>query len=176
VKLFCGMLYSDPAVLEAALEALGARYGAADHRSDPMPFTATEFYAPEMGGSLYRVFTSYRDLIDPAGLPGVKLETNRIEQSLREGRGGAGRPVNLDPGYLSASKIVLASTKNYAHRLYLGDGIYGEIEFFFKRQGIACLEWTYRDYRSEAYHRIFLEIRRTYLEQIKDWTPPPRTA
>jgi len=171
VKLFCGILFLEQDACEEAISLMELGYGPADVRTESLPFTATNYYSEEMGHPLFRVFVSFETLIQPGLLPDIKLETNRIEKTLREKTGAAGRPVNLDPGYLSAYQIVLASTKNYAHRIFLRDGIYGEIEFFFKREGIRCLEWTYPDYRSEKYHRIFLRIRSIYLKQIKNWVP-----
>jgi len=172
VKLFCGILFKSEMDLEAAVEAMKDRYGGVDFRSAAASFDATDYYTPEMGRPLKRIFISFETLIHPGTLPEVKLETNRLEKHFRIRSRAPGRPVNLDPGYLSASKIVLASTKNYAHRFFLQDGIYGEIEFFFKRKGIQCLDWTYPDYRSDAYHRMFLEIRRKYLNQMKNWKAP----
>jgi hypothetical protein len=80
---------------------------------------------------------------------------------------GSRRRINLDPGYVDLSKLVLATTKNHQHRLYLGQGVYGEVTLRFTRKSFRPWEWTYPDYRSEHYVQFFNEVRNTYLEQLR---------
>lgn len=75
------------------------------------------------------------------------------------------RPMNLDPGYIAPSKLVLASTKDYSHRIYLDDGVYGEVTLLFQQGAWRQFEWTYPDYRTPAYHEFFARVRSRLLEQ-----------
>jgi hypothetical protein len=119
-----------------------------------------------MGPNLLREFLSFRDLIPPDRIAAIKRETNGIEQELASAlKAPAPRPVNLDPGYLSASKVVLATTKDYAHRLYLADGIYAEVTLNYCDGRWQPRPWTYPDYRTDAYAGFFAQMRKLYLEQ-----------
>jgi len=168
VKLFVGMLAARAEWLDRAAERLAARYGEVDLVSGTLPFSFTRYYEHEMGANLLRRFVSFRELIAPDRLPTIKRQANDLEQELAASLGAAvPRPVNLDPGYLAAGKIVLATTKDYSHRLYLGEGIYGEATLHFLKGRWEPWPWTYPDYRSESYATFFLDLRRRYLEQLK---------
>jgi hypothetical protein len=114
-----------------------------------------------MGSPLFRQFYLYTPPFNRERLPDVKLLTNRLEQ---EAAGqldlGVERPLNLDPGYLSPSKLVLASTKDHAHRVYLRDGIYAEVTLYYQKKSYRSWPWTFPDYASETYIRIFNEARK----------------
>jgi hypothetical protein len=107
-------------------------------------------------------------LIDPAGLADIKLRTNAIEERYRDGRWGVERPINLDPGYLELGKLVLASTKNHFHRIFLRDGIYAEVTLYYRDKAFQPFEWTFPDYRSAGYQQFFLDARRVYYHQIHE--------
>jgi len=164
VKLVASLLATGPTVLEKARAALSARLGAIDFQSDVLPFHQTDYYTPEMGTGLVRQVVTFAALALPSDLPAAKVVTNDIEQSMAvAGR----RTANLDPGYLTQAKLVLATTKDYAHRLYLGQGIYGEVTLVFRGGRFRPWPWTYPDYSSEEYCRLFEEIRARYRSQLK---------
>jgi hypothetical protein len=77
------------------------------------------------------------------------------------------RTINLDPGYICASRLVLATTKDFSHRIYLRDGIYAEASLMFQKNGISVFPWTYPDYQSEQYRPMLLAMRERYMEQKK---------
>ena len=163
VKAFVGLLTARLSLLPEVEELLRERLGPIDVESETVDFDCTRYYEKEMGPGLKRRFLGFDRLVDPAALVEMKLLTNEFERALsEEGR----RPVNLDPGYLSAARVVLASTKDHAHRLYLGKGIYGEITLVYQDRGFQALPWTYPDYRSEPYQEFFRRLRRAYLAQI----------
>jgi len=163
-KLFCGMIAVDEAVLQEAERLLAARFGPIELRSPVIPFSFTDYYRAEMGEALLRRFVSFEGAMDPGRLAAVKTDTNRIEKKMAVHDAGiTRRRVNLDPGYVTAAKVVLATTKNNAHRIYLGDGIYAEITVGLCRKGPRCHEWTYPDYRTETYGRFFMDVRRALL-------------
>ena len=163
VKTFVGMLTARLSVMPRVSSLLQERLGPIDIESDTLDFNYTRYYEEEMGPGLKRRFLGFRHLAPPERLVRVKFFTNELEQILaEEGK----RLVNLDPGYLTAAKVVLVSTKDHAHRLYLGSGIYGEVTLVYQDRRFQILPWTYPDYRSEVYHKFFKQLRTAYLAQI----------
>ena len=166
VKLLVGLLARDEAWLAAAEARLTAAFGAVDLASGLIPFDFTDYYAPEMGAGLMRKFITHNDFIAPGGLAAIKVATNAMETELAQELDAAvARPVNLDPGYLDGSKLVLATTKDRAHRIYLGRGIHAEVTLTWHRGAWRPTPWTYRDYQSEPYLAFFTKARVRYLEQ-----------
>jgi hypothetical protein len=167
VKLFVGALVSESRLIPAVEERLSADYGPVDHRSEVIPFDFTDYYRDETGDSILRVFFSFERLIEAEQLPEIKRRCNILERAFCEETTLVKRPVNLDPGYLENSKVVLASTKNFYHRMYLGSGIFGEVTMHFKNSGFQFFPWTYPDYQSSGYQTFFLELRRIYRNQLR---------
>src|SRR5437667_12414826 len=132
VKLFMGVLVSDLKVIPHIEERLHSEAGPTDHQSDIIPFRFTDYYNHEMGGAIDRVFFSFERLIEADRLPEIKRSTNRIGAEFATGSMVVKRPLNLDPGYIEHAKVVLAPTKNFYHRMYLGNGIFGEVTMHFK--------------------------------------------
>ena len=166
VKLIVGMITAVPDLLPAVHQSLSEQFGRIDFASDLLPFDYTTYYEPEMGKDLKRQFASFEPLIAPDELAPAKCFSNAVECEFATDDGG-GRRINLDPGYVSAAKLVLASTKDHAHRIYLQDGIYAEITLKFYHKTFQPWEWTYPDYRTPAYIDIFNHIRCIYMEQLK---------
>jgi hypothetical protein len=167
VKLFVGVLASKRSLIPEIEERLSARYGAVDHRSEIVPFDFTDYYEKEMGVSIDRVFFSFEGLIQADQLPEIKRQTNTLETDFADRATGVARPVNLDPGYLENAKVVLASTKNFYHRIYLGQGIFGEVTMRFSNNTYQFFPWTYPDYQSEDYVEFFMRARQIYRSQLK---------
>ena len=168
VKLFCGILAAEAGLLPAARRALADAYGALDHASEPLPFEFTDYYGPEMGPRLLRQFVSFRNPIAPHRIAEIKRHTHALERDFAVERSGAlCRRVNLDPGYLTPAKLVLATTKDFAHRICLDDGIYAEVTLNFDRYGCRFHPWTYADFRSEPCTRFFAALRQEFMEQQK---------
>lgn len=171
VKLFCGILVDGGRhdVLNGVRSELCHQFGEIDFASDPVAFDFTDYYRDEMGDGLLRYFFSFRELMDPGELPAVKLWTNALELRYAVERDGRSRRrVNLDPGYITPAKLVLATTKDFSHRLYLGHGIYAEVTLSFSREGVQSHAWTYRDYSSGAYDAFFLDVRRSVQDAQAD--------
>jgi hypothetical protein len=170
VKLIIGCIFKEAAAYQRAKSILEKRFGPVDFESAILDFTHTDYYEREFGSRLKRSFISFKKLIAPDALAAIKNATNRIEKKLSKNNL---RRVNLDPGYLTLSKFILATTKDYTHRIYLGKGIYAEVTLFYKDKGFKTWEWTYPDYRSNAYIEIFNRIRALYAGQIKNATTVP---
>ena len=163
-KLICGLIYRDAAVRDEALQRLQAEFGAVEDRSPEYPFTFTDYYRAEMGDGLIRQFVSFRGWLDPAALADAKRATNRIEREFAEKSGETFlRRVNLDPGYITAAKFVLATTKDFSHRVYLRDGIHAEVTLQFGSAGPRVQPWTYPDFASGVYSDFLMLVRRRVL-------------
>jgi hypothetical protein len=128
--------------------------------SDQFEFTETDYYTPAMGADLKKQFLVFERLADPGALASIKCDTNRWEAEYATlGRHSEPRPLNLDPGLLTPAKLVLASTKDHAHRIYLRDGIFAEVTLVYRQGQWQALEWTYPDYRRDDYQQFFTSCR-----------------
>jgi hypothetical protein len=166
-KLVMPVLISRPELKEALLQDLTAAFGPRDFLSQELEFTFSRYYDEEMGTPIRRFFVAFRKLLEPERLAEVKILTGTLEDRFRsQGK----RCINLDPGLLSLSRFILASTKDSSHRIPLVRGIYAEITLMFERGDYRPLEWTYPDYRSPAYRRILKQIRTLYRQQLRQ--PP----
>jgi Domain of unknown function (DUF4416) len=167
VKLFAGILMSHTRLLPEIEQRLVAAYGPIDHRSEVLPFDFTDYYESEMGDIIDRVFFSFERLIEADQLPEIKRQTNQLETEMSPAFPSVKRPVNVDPGYIEQAKVILASTKNFYHRMYLGGGVFGEVTMHFKNNTYQFFPWTYPDYQSKDYQEFFLRIRQIYRSQLK---------
>ncbi|MDD5156105.1 MAG: DUF4416 family protein [Candidatus Omnitrophica bacterium] len=164
VKLVIGLIFKDINIYARAKQLLEVRFGPVDFESQVLDFNYTDYYEKELGRSLKRAFISFKKLILPQHLPAIKIIANRLETRLSLDKS---RRINIDPGYLELPKFVLATTKDYSHRIYLGSGIYAEITLFYKGGSFCPAEWAYPDYRTDAYIQIFNKIREIYAQQVK---------
>lgn len=167
VKLVMSFLYGQEVDFREAAQAVMEKYGPFDLVSEPLPFDFTNYYEPEMGQNLQRRLVSFFPLISPESLREIKLWTNELEKRWLNDR--RGRRVNIDPGYLAAAKFILATGKDYSHRIYLGQGIYGDLTLLFKKGNFQPLPWTYPDYASPPLLGLLNLLRRRYLWQIKHY-------
>ncbi len=163
VKLITGLLFTDIEKYSAVKNSLSRLFGTIDFESEELDFTYTSYYNEEMGPGIKRAFLSFERLVDLENICGVKIKTNRIEkQTLKLGK----RTINIDPGYLNLAKLVLFSTKDYSHRIYLDKGIFAESTLAYKDNSFDFWPWTYPDYKSAEYTNIFRSIRAIYKKQI----------
>ena len=167
VKLFVGVLTSCPRLLIKVEACLSGLFGVIDLRSTIYPFDNTHYYDDEMGIPIKRCFLGFSNLILPDKVCWAKRRTNEIEQEFANEGYGVKRPVNLDPGYVELSKVVLASTKNFYHRLYLSEGIYGEVTLHYESGAWRPFPWTFPDFKSGRYDDYFLELRVLYRDELK---------
>jgi len=149
------------AALEWARDRAIRAWGPIALQSPRFEFSETDYYEATMGRDLRKVFFAFARPIDPGRLVDVKLQTNQWESDYAaEGRHPEPRPVNLDPGYLALGKLVLASTKDFAHRVYLDRGIYAEVTLHYRHHRWQHHQWTFADYRREDYQEFFTACRR----------------
>lgn len=166
VKLIAGLLSGNLEKLDAVCAALAEEFGPIDLRSEPTPFGHTTYYAPEMGEHLLRQYVSFDTLIPRERLAAVKRRTNELEADMANPATGS-RCVNVDPGYVALEQVVLATTKSYDHRTYLGDGIYAELTYRYREGSYQPLEWTYSDYREGSTINFFNTVRQRYRRQLR---------
>lgn len=165
VKLIAALMGQDLQAIQAARASLSERFGPIDSESDVYPFTYSDYYRDEMGDGLVKQFVSFAELIHPAHLAEIKVLSNDLEQAALRPDGRPGRSVNIDPGYVTGAKLVLATTKDYSHRIYLSQGIYAEVTLQFRHGRFNPFEWTYPDYRTGMALAYFARVRTLYLSQ-----------
>ncbi len=166
VKLFVGVLTSIPEAFDHAEKELTRLYGSVDSRSQAFSFDLTHYYDETMGKSIQRRFFSFSELIEPAAIAEMKVQTNELESILGMKWQDIQRPVNLDPGYLEQSKIVLASTKNFYHRILIQGSIYAEVTLHFEAGKWCAFPWTFPDFKTDQYHPFFTSLRNLYRAQL----------
>lgn len=169
VKLIVGILASDERCLAAARDAVLASLGAADFTSEAWTFDQTDYYAKEIGPNVLRQFVSLSQLVHPGDLAAIKHKTNQIEQQLAASLATPyPRPVNLDPGVIEPSKLILASTKNFAHRIYIGMRMYAEVTLVFDKGQWRTMPYTFPDYYRREYHEFLSLVRSRLVEQLRE--------
>jgi hypothetical protein len=163
--LFIGMLYADPAVRDHVQQILQREFGDTLLISPTSEWDYSFYYRDELGWPLFRQFVFFKNILDPETLADIKVKTNEMEDSFSvHGK----RRINIDPGYLTLAKIVLASTKNYAHRVYFRKGIYGEITLFYQDGIFKPHIFTYRDYQEKNCVDLFMRARELFKNQLHD--------
>lgn len=162
--MFVGVLASNRECLTVAAQALTGQFGMPDRASIVWPFENTDYYLEELGENPIRVFFAWTRLFSTDDIAKIKITTNAIELKLAEKIGGSlSRPVNLDPGYLTCAKLVLASAKNFSHRIHLHDNIYAEVTLQYRGKCFHTLPWTFPDYGAGKYDDFFLALRKVLL-------------
>ncbi len=164
VLLFSGVL-SSIGFPDEIKEKLENRFGSISFISKRIPFDFTSYYDKEMGTPIERFFIAFERLINPDELTGAKLFTNSLEDEFKI---DGNRKINLDPGTMSIGNIVLATTKNRAHRIAIGNKLYAEVTLMYHHKGYESFSWTYADYKSPEVQEILLEMRKIYLKALKN--------
>jgi hypothetical protein len=164
-KLFMSLIASEDEFLHQGIKDLCLAFGEVDFTSERLPFNFTDYYTKEMGRDLFRRFIIFKNLISIPLLPDIKQSTNRLEEKYATPVGN--RRLNIDPGYICLEHVILATTKGYAHRPYLRDGIYADLTLIYRNKSFQPLEWTYHDYRQEEVIGLFNQFRKRYAEDLK---------
>ena len=173
VKLFVGMLSPEPELFDACSQILQREFGPIAAVSACIPWDSSDYYRGEMGPDILRKFLFFGQTVDPGRLASIKKYTNALENSYAvNAADGLRRRINLDPGYVTEAKVVLASTKDFAHRVYIGDGIYAEVtlKYSAKDRSFVPHELTYPDYRTAPQLALFNSVRedlRTHLRATR---------
>lgn len=165
-KLIIGFIYKDKETYEKALAIMTEKFGPVDFETEEFSFTEefSSYYDEELGGEAKRRILSFERLVNPEEQADIKTFTNAVERDFSI---DGNRKVNLDPGFLSHGRLLLATTKKTGFRIPLKDGIYTELTLFYARGAWQKLPWTYRDYQSPRVQAFLTKVRRRYLEQRK---------
>jgi hypothetical protein len=166
VLLIVAVFSRHDTALQWARHRCEREWGPAALTSLNFDFRETNFYRATMGEEILKHFLAFQDLIDPGRLVDLKHQTNEWEEEFRVSHPefNEPRPLNLDPGYLTEAKLVLATTKDRDHRIYLNRGIFAEVTLYFQGGQWQSRPWTYPDYRRADYHQFFARCRE-YLRQ-----------
>jgi len=148
-----------PAIWQPALDSFGITLC----ESETFDFDFSDYYAAEMGENLKKRFLVFDRLFDPAELPHWKLAAIEIENRFKHNNN---RRLNLDPGYIDSAKLVLSTTKNFDHRIYLGRGVYGDVQLRYRHGHYVRNDWTYSDYQRPAHVAFFEMARQKYRERL----------
>jgi hypothetical protein len=163
-NLIIGVIAGDRNLLSGVRAALEPKFGRIDDQADPASFDLTDYYEPEMGKSLVRQWFSFAELCPLDRIAEIKLATNELEN--KWWRSDGTRKVNLDPGFLTLHNLILATTKNYAHRIYVGNGIFAEVTLLYRDGRFQALNWTYPDYQSATAVEFLFRVRAGYVVKL----------
>jgi len=165
VKLFVAVMYAPGFDPGPAAALLRHEFGIEYCSYGPVDFVFSDYYAKDMGGGLKKSYHCYETPIDRGRLAAIKNRTNAIEAA---NAGPGGRRINIDPGYLSRDKLVLATTKDFYHRIYLGDGIHAEVTLHFREGRYRHFSWTYPDYREPDFQAMLMKARARLVHQLRE--------
>lgn len=164
-KLFIGLFTAEKILTPSVLNALINRFGPVDLVSPWLPFDFTAYYEKEMGTSLTRRIFSFKTLIQQPAIVDIKMATNGLEKKWSlNGK----RRINLDPGYLLPERLVLATGKNFSHRIYLDKGIYADLTLVYRKGAFQPLPWTYPGYRQPELQLFFTKVRSKYMNDLSN--------
>ncbi|MEW6721467.1 MAG: DUF4416 family protein [Thermodesulfobacteriota bacterium] len=159
-RLLISAIYREERDLEAAIRRIEEKVGAVRPAGPAFPFDRTDYYAAEMGSPLFRRFLRAEEPVPRDALPDIKIALERIEVDLSI---GDRRTVNLDPGLITPENFILATGKNFTHRVYLRDGVFADLTLVFRKGEYRPLPWTYPDYASDEIRRLLRELRREHM-------------
>jgi len=160
-SVIIGIITQDLDILTSTQVLLEKELGPIEHKSPVIDFDFTDYYEVEMGKNLLRLWLSFGKPVVPDQLREIKFKTMEIEKQFLDANGK--RRINLDPGVLNLCNLILATTKNYYHRIYLGQGIYAEVTLVYRHNNFEPLVWTYPDYRTDTALNFFMTVRKALL-------------
>ncbi len=163
-KLIIGLFMKEQELAGTVQEELSDRFGETDMISPWLSFDFTDYYTAEMGRPLFRRMLTFKKLIAQDMLPDIKIFCYFLEEKYRMAEK---RRVNIDPGYLLPERFVLATGKNFTHRIYIGKEIYADLTLIYSKGDFRTLPWTYPDYADETMLRFLRQVRAEYMNEIK---------
>ncbi|MCX7731545.1 MAG: DUF4416 family protein [candidate division WOR-3 bacterium] len=160
-RLLIAVLARQPELINTAEPELISAFGPILLRSPVINWNFSRYYEPEMGPDLVRQWLLFQPPVLPYQLSQLKDKTMEIEDRFRDENGN--RRLNLDPGILTLHNLVLATTKDYSHRIALTPELYAEVTLIFHQGNYQPLPWTYPDYKTETCLNFLSACRRTLL-------------
>lgn len=162
-RLVVSVLYRENRRFLEAVPRVESVAGPVRAAGGPIPFDRTDYYGVEMGAPLFRRFLAAERAVPRDALAPIKVAMESIEAEMSE---GGRRTVNLDPGLLTPENFILATGKNYSHRVYLGEGVFADLALVYRGGEFRPLPWTYPDYASEEIRSLLRELRREHLAEV----------
>ncbi len=170
-RLLVSAIYREEERFREALPGIATLLGPVERTSGPFPFDRTEYYEREMGAPLSRRFVVMERLVPRDALADAKIGAEDLEKELSA---NGMRTVNLDPGLLTEENFLLATGKNYSHRVYLRDGVFADLALVYRKGEYRPLPWTYPDLASDAIRSFLAEVREELREARKPEGRPSR--
>jgi hypothetical protein len=164
VKLIAALMVNDRIVVQNIMEILQQQWGPVDLDSDWFDFDHSDYYENEFGQNLKKKYISFENLLTIDSVPDYKIWSNSVEDQYAS---NANRSVNIDPGYIADAKLILATTKNLAHRIYIGKNMYADQQLIFRNHTFWPMPWTFADMKQDASIQFFNRVRKKYQEQLK---------
>jgi Domain of unknown function (DUF4416) len=163
--LFIAFMFRQAVNTDEIRAVLQEKYGAVERSFGPVPFSFTDYYKSEMGDGLQKMYLTFSRYIERDDLAAIKVFTNGIEERFSS---AGSRTVNLDPGYITRDKLVLASTKDFYHRIYLSHGIFAEVTLHYRKGMFRFFSWTYPDYKDPGFLAFMEKARARLVKKLRD--------
>lgn len=163
-KLVIGFFLKEKNLVVSVVKALVDKFGPVDIVSPWFPFNFTTYYEAEMGAPLFRRMLAFETMIKQSALSDIKLTTNDLELEYSK---NSKRMINLDPGYMLRERFVLATGKNYSHRIYIGKRIYADLTLIYIKGRFRKLPWTYPDYAEQNMLTYLERVRNKYVIDLR---------
>lgn len=159
--LFRSDLYSQQDIIKMISDKFTTEMACLVPTTNPL----THYYSSEMGPeeNLKRIMIVCLEPYEREQFVAHKLWADQVE---RETSIDGKRRLNIDIGLLSLENLLLATGKNYSHRIYLNSGVYADLTLEFKQGKFNKLEWTYPDYTDSEKLRFFEDCRLILLSKI----------
>ena len=164
VKLICGFMWNAAVDIRPAIQIIQQNWGRFDAKTPEFDFSHTQYYLDEFGDHLKKQYVSFERMVSIDDIPDIKILSNEIEERFIH---NGSRSVNIDPGYVADAKILMATTKNLAHRTYIGKNIFADLQLIFRRQTYEPTPWTFADMREPRMIEFFNGVREKYIEQLQ---------
>jgi len=161
-RLIVSIIYNSMDGLSDALKLLEKQFGRVQCETIEISY-ASKDYTEEMGERLQRRFYSFEKMVERDRLPEIKALCHKIEKQFGDlVRDYAFRTVNIDPGILTPDNVVMASHREFNHRIYLGEGVFGELTLVYSRGRFVRLAWTPAEFCEGEAIDFFLRVRESF--------------
>ncbi len=159
--LLFALMWKDYEKLKEVEDVLSNVYGKKVNETDEFSLQYSKYYEKEMGEGLKKKFILIDNIVEKDRLLDIKLTSMEIEKRFSI---NGNRTVNIDPIYLDDYQVVVVSKKDKGSRIYLGKGVFAELELLYHHGSFQPLIWTYLDYKDNI--PFFNEVRKYYLQRV----------
>jgi hypothetical protein len=149
--------------LEKAESIIQNDFGEIIEQTEEYTTEYSKYYQKEMGKNLRKKFIVINKVIKKDRLIQLKKYSQNLEKYLSI---SDNRTVNIDPLYLDLDQVVVATSKYRGNRIYLGEGVFAELELWYHHRSFQPFLWTYLDYKEKI--PFFNEIRKLFSKKSKE--------